>query len=489
MRVAVIFLFAVTLHATQSKAQNSPVGITWAAAEQQFLRSAEVSAAEHQANSAELTSQSLRTLRRPTVNLSAQLVAYQKTLSVDLSGIKGRTTQDFQNYLGSLPGQFPADLQEIIQMVTQRIDQALPGLLEPIPNSIDYQARDTIFRPTATAFMPLYTGGALQAIQKGAGAAAEAARAKADADINLARVNLARAYFGVILADGLAEAARGNLAAMDRHLSNTESFYRNGVLPRSKVLEVQVVRDAAGRNLDRAQVDQGRATFVLRQLLESQDDLRPSTGMFVHSRPLNPVSDYVAASGAGNPRIREAEATRQVASAGVGLAKSRVLPQAYAFGEYSLDRKSAAPTEPDWIAGIGARWTLLSPIDRAKAIAAAKEREQAATAAVRLTQKAIATEIGDAWALTETARRSFLSLDSSLAAARENLRVAEIAYREGVGTDASVIDARARLSDAETQRLAAAYEYDVGLAALMAASGRMNDYDAAVSSADRRISR
>ena len=93
----------------------------------------------------------------------------------------------------------------------------------------------------------------------------------------------------------------------------------------------------------------------------------------------------------------------------------------------------------------------------------------------------------DAWALAETARSSFLSLDSSLAAVRENMRVAEIGYREGVGTAAAVIDARARLNDVQTQRLAAAYEYDVALAALMAASGRIDDYGAAVSSADQRI--
>lgn len=485
MRAATLLVLPMLLSALPSFGQDAPVGLTWSAAEQQFLRLAEASAARHQATSAELTAQSLRTLRRPTVNVSAQLVTYQKTLSVDLSGIKGKATQDFQSYLDGLPGQFPTDLQGIVQMVTQRVDQALPGLLAPIPDSFEYQARDTLFRPTVTAFMPLYTGGAIAAIQKGAGAAAEAAKAKADADINLARVNLARAYFGVVLADGLVAAGRDNLAATDRHLVNTQAFFRNGVLPRSKVLEVQVVRDAAARNLDRAEIDRERAKFVLRQILESDVDLRPSMAMFVHSRPLAPPADYVAA--ANNPRVHEAEATRDVANAGVKLAKSRLLPQAYAFGEYSLDRKSAAPTEPDWIAGVGARWTLLSPVDRTKAIAAAKERAMAASDAIRVTQKAVATEIGDAWALAETARRSFLSLDSSIDAARENLRVAEIAFREGEGTVAAMIDARARLTDARVQRLAAAYEYDVALAALMAASGRMNDFDAAVSSADRRV--
>lgn len=485
MRTLSFCLLVSIASAGAAQSPEAPVAMTWSAAEQQFLRSAEATAAERAASSADLTAQSLRTLRRPTVSLSAQLVTYQKTLSVDLSGIKDKTRQDIGNYLGTLPGQFPADLQSIVELVTWRIDAALPGLLEPIPESLDYTARDTLFRPTVTAFMPLYTGGAIGAIQQGAGAAAAAARAKADADMTLARINLARSYFGVILADGLIAAGRDNLAAMDRHLANTEAFFRNGVLPRSKVLEVQVVRDAAARSLERATIDRERAGFVLRQLLESPAEVRPSTAMFVHSQPLLPLGDYVAS--ADNARVREAEATRQVAEAGVDLARSRLLPQAYAFGEYSLDRQSAAPTEPDWIAGLGARWTILSPVDRRKAVAAARERAAAAGAAVTVARKTAATEIGDAWALAETARRSFLSLDSSVSAARENMRVAELAYREGEGTAAAVIDAQARLTDVNTQRLAAAYEYDVALAALMAATGRIDDYDTAVSSADRRI--
>jgi outer membrane protein TolC len=472
------------------RAQSDPdaVGLSWSAADRQLTSSAaEVSAADHEAKAADLTAQSLRTLHLPTVNLSAQLVTYQKTLSVDLSGLKSRTTQDFEAYLGALPGQFPADLQGIVAAVTQRIDQALPGLLQPIPDSLSYQSRDTLFRPTVSAFLPLYTGGAIESLQKGAGAAARAARARADAGRNLARVNLARAYFGLILADGLVGTASETLAAFDRHLANTQAFYRNGVLPRAKVLEVQVARDAAARTLDRATIDRQRAAEALSRLLEVRGPVAPITPMFVHRQPLPAAIGPADGDAPLNPRVKEAEAATGVADAGVGLARSKFLPQAYAFGEYSFDRKSTAPTEPDWIAGVGVRWTLISPVDRGKALAAAKEHALAAADAVTAARKAAETEIADARALAEAARRSFLSLDSSITSARENQRVAEIAYREGEGTAAAVIDARAALSAAETQRLSAAYEYDVALAALLAASGRMDDYEAAIATADVKV--
>ncbi len=74
--------------------------------------------------------------------------------------------------------------------------------------------------------------------------------------------------------------------------------------------------------------------------------------------------------------------------------------------------------------------------------------------------------------MADNARRAFASIASSVAAAEENLRVKQIGFREGVGTAAEVTDARTALGLARAQRAAAAYEYDLSLAALLAASGQ-----------------
>ncbi|MEB0303661.1 TolC family protein, partial [Mucilaginibacter sp. 5C4] len=74
---------------------------------------------------------------------------------------------------------------------------------------------------------------------------------------------------------------------------------------------------------------------------------------------------------------------------------------------------------------------------------AAHERERAAADGAAEIRKTIATQTIRAYDLTETARRTFLSLDSSVAAAEENLRVQELSFREGEATSAAVIDAQA----------------------------------------------
>lgn len=466
--------------------------LDWASAERLYRsQSPATAAAEGAADAAELTARSLDTLRRPTVTASAQVVAYEKSLSLDLSGVRDGVGQGFETYLSALPGQFPGDLQSIVAQVTSRVEQALPGLLDPVPDTFDYRARDVLVRPSVSAFLPLYTGGAIEALQDGAGAAARAARARSDAASNLGRVNLARAYFGVTLAQGLEAAANDTLAAMDQHLFNTRAFYEAGVLPRRRVLEVEVARDAAARNVERASLESARAADALQRLLATDAEPDPTTPLFVHSAPLAPAQAYIALADPdhadGHPRVREARAAADVAEAGVRLERARSRPQAYAFGNAGVDDVDDGASEPDWIVGAGVRWTLVSPVSRSKALAAARARAAAAEQGKAAARIAVASEIEDAWSLAEAARRSFLSLESSLAAAEENVRVADLAFRAGEATASDLLDARAALTTAKTQRLAAAYEYDVALAALMAASGQMDDYGAAIARADRRI--
>ena len=108
---------------------------------------------------------------------------------------------------------------------------------------------------------------------------------------------------------------------------------------------------------------------------------------------------------------------------------------------------------------------------RAQASAAAEVERQARDDARLLVTRA--------YNQAELARRQFLSMDSSLEAASENLKVQEVGFREGEATAASVVDARNLLGTARLQRAAAAYEYDLSLAALLAASGSdltLNDY-------------
>ncbi|PXA88627.1 hypothetical protein DMC47_29890 [Nostoc sp. 3335mG] len=472
--------------AAQQVVAPAPVALTFDNAQARFeAQSAALSGADNATTAARETEAAVRTLRRPLVTASVQYIEYQKTLAVDLSGPKADALGSTQQFLADLPGAFPPGYQDIASQVTGRLSQALPGLFSAIPDELSYRYRDDVFRPTVQAVMPIYTGGAIPAVQNGAKAGVSLAEAQADQLRDASRINLIRLYFGQLAAQSLEESARESRDALARLYSDAQKMEAAGVTPRARTLEAQVARDTAERAYQRAALAHETARQELAQALDLPA-VQPTTALFVQSRPMPTVESFLGRE-ERLPQSRQADAATDVAKAGVDLARSRYLPQVYAFGEYNLNRDQALPTEPDWVVGVGARITLMSNIDRGHTLAAARARQAAAQDGAREARKSAASATRRAWDLTESARRSFLLLDSSIAAAEENLRVQRVAFREGEATVTTVLGAEAALANARAQRIATAYEYDLALAGLLASSGQLDSFSDYLARADIRI--
>lgn len=423
----------------------------------------------------------------PIVSLSANWLRYQKTFDVSLGGVRNRVGSDINQFLGDLPGQLPPALQPAASLVGQHVGQALPGLLGAIPDSLSVTARDTVLRPALTAVWPFYTGGADQAVRHTAQAGVALAEATRDGVQTLAQLELVRAYFGLQAATQLRASSEETLAALQARTHDVQRMEVHGVLPHARVLEMQVARDAAQRNVDRARLEQDAARDTLARLLGTAARVAPASPLFVRAEPLPPVAEFLASAEHKRPQVRTAQAQGAAAAAARQLAESAWRPQAYLFGSYNFNRHQAVPIDPDWMVGVGVRFTLVSNVDRNAMVEAAQLRQQAADDAVAAAQRQSGVDVTRAWNQAELARRSFLSLESSLAAARENLRVQETSLREGVGTSSDVISAQSALSLVQTQRVATAYEYDLALAVLLATSGRDDEFMTHLAQAEYRL--
>lgn len=441
---------------------------------------AEVTAAQEQAAAT-------ATLNLPTVSIDAQLLRYQKTFDISLTDALGQAESIAGQLLPGLTGDLPGVPGDVLETINNRLEQALPEFFASLPGSIRLKSADTVFRPVATAVMPIYTGGAIPALRDAAAANVDLARAKRESASNLEEVNLVRTYFGQALTHQALVIARDTRDGFDLHLRNAKAMEREGFLSAGQRLQVQVARDAAQRQVDRAELEHDTAVQSLTRLLDVATPVTPTTPLFVNATPPAPVDVFVETGMNQHPRIAQAEAGRDLAEAGVDLARSRMRPSVFAFGAYNLNREHALPTEPDWAVGVGARYTLMSSLDRGRMLSAARARAQAADQVGRQARDEIRIMIIRAYNLVELSRRQFLSLESSLAAAQENLRVQELSFREGEAPASAVIDARNLLGTARLQRAAAAYEYELALAALLTASGRSEDFSAYVQRADRVI--
>ena len=390
-------------------------------------------------------------LRLPEITGELRRMEFQKTLYIPLGE------------LGPIAGEF--------------------GVPDPLPIGI----QDWRTRPTVTAVLPLYTGGAIPAAQHAAAAATGQADAQREGQRQSLAVQLVQAYYGQQLAEQALRVRREVLDGLEHHLRDALALEREGFATRAQRLQANVARDKAEREYRKASNDLATLKSALATLLRSGGEVRPVSPLFVSSAPPGPVEHFEQAALRQQPRVAELRAMRAQAEAGIRVEQAKLKPQLFLFGQYDFRRRDALINDPDWAFGVGLRYTFLSPGMRPLQVSAARARHEQADAGVREAEHQVLLGTRRAWNDLDSARQQFLLLDSSIEQARENLRLQTLAFREGQATSLDVIDARLALGGAQVERAQAAYQYDVALAHLLEVSGQMDQYEAFALAADQVI--
>jgi outer membrane protein TolC len=227
--------------------------LTYAAAEARLRSTSSLGrAADYGVDAAEAQAQVAAGLNRPTVSLDAQLIRYRKTFDLSLGDTLDRAQADLGAAIPGLISALPGVPSDVLEQVGQRLEAALPEIFAALPQDIRLQVDDTVFRPTVTALQPIYTGGAIPALRRAAAANVDLAQGRREEAMSLEGVNLARTYFGQVLAAEALKIARDTRDGLDLHLHNAQRLEEEGMLSHAQTLQVEVARDAAQRQVNRA---------------------------------------------------------------------------------------------------------------------------------------------------------------------------------------------------------------------------------------------
>ena len=342
-------------------------------------------------------------------------------------------------------------------------------------------------RSSINSTWSIYTGGRITATQRALAAGTEEARAELTATEEKLDLSLTQVYFGVELSANVERTRTSVLQQADRHLERAVRFEQQGVIAKVERLNAQVSRDEAARELVRARRDREIAQARLQRLLHRDVPIEPTTPLFVITNALKPLPEWLFAAERQNPLLAAFDARREQAKQGIVIAESRWKPEVFAFGSYSFIKNYQTLIEPNWVAGIGVNFTLFAREDRASKVSAAREGLRQVQALEEETRNDIDSLVETAYRKVEQAREQFLLLDSTVASARENLRLRERGFEEGQATSLDVNDARTALARAETFRAQAAYDFVVALAQLLESSGQANTFAEYIQRADIQL--
>ncbi len=325
---------------------------------------------------------------------------------------------------------------------------------------------------------PLYTGGAITAKQTALAAAVDEARAERERSADELDNELAQRYFGVQLMRSVETLRAATLEQQEAELARAQRFESQGLISKLERMSVQVARDEASRELIKARTDREIAEVRLARLLREPELPPLATPLFVRNTALLPLARWQSFALEASPTLNSIAAKRNQAEQGVVAANAAWKPTVFAFGQYNMVRRYLTLPEPDWIAGVGVNITLWDTEDRRSRVRAAESLVEKADAARGEATNEISTVVEVAWRRSEQAREQYRLTASAVELARENLRLRQRSFAEGLSTAIDLNEARNAQLKAESGRRGAAYEFVVANATLHAGAGRMPDFAA-----------
>lgn len=362
---------------------------------------------------------------------------------------------------------------------TVNLGGLIPGL--PLP-PIDLYHEEDIGGPRAAinAQLPIYMGGAINAKVRAADEAVYESQARTQAQRDTVDTELAQKYFAVQLARSIERLQNKMLHQQELEVRKALRFEKTGTISRLERMAVEVNRDTAKRELLTAQTNRRVAESELAGLLREENVGELKNPLFVVTEDIGTLKSWQDKALGASPVLKSVVAQRRQAEQGVTAAKAAWHPQVYAFANYNMIKHYLTIPEPDWIAGIGLKFTLWDNKDRNASIAAANSLVTKAQAAHDEARNRIQTAVQTAYLKSNEAREAYRLTDSTLSLAKENLRLREKGFSEGLSTADEVNDARTKLLAAEIARRVAAYRFVVAWATLNAACGDMNAFEQSV---------
>ncbi|OAM90744.1 TolC family protein [Termitidicoccus mucosus] len=428
--------------------------MTFEQARDQLVRASHaLRAAEARHTGRRAAADSLKGLNTPSVSLDAEYVYWEKTIR---------------------DGQVKIDYASV------------NGMPLPVAGmSYEVNMHQSTFRPIVTGMWQVYGGGKIRASQRAAAAIADQAGAQVEAAREALLLDLVKLYFGQSLAERVLGLRGELLHVMEKHLEDARKLEQGGMITKAQRLQAQVACDAARRGHDSSRHELESARIALASLLYSNEVVMPTTPLFVLTDAVGDRAKIVNDAQDRNPQIAAVQSVQRAARQEVKATRANWLPSVALVGQYNLYRDGNTPLDQDWLAAVAVRWALFDKIDRRHSYTAAKQAVIEADNTVEAVRTMVDTGTRQAYDAVENALRQYLLLDSNLESARENLRVQEIAFREGQGTSTDVTNASVALTNVLVERAAAAYRFDVELATLLHVSGQMDQFTTYMNRADK----
>ncbi|MCM1109767.1 MAG: TolC family protein [Clostridium sp.] len=361
--------------------------------------------------------------------------------------------------------------------------QYIPEQIALIPKSAMEYDIHNVFFGAVTLTQPVYMGGKIVAMNKITRFAEEAAGKLRDNEAENVICAVDGAYWQVVSLKAKYRLAISYLALLDSLRDNVSAMLAQGVATRSDLLSVDVKLNAAQVDLVKVENGLTLSRMALAQVcglpvntplqLDDEDNENPAPPA---PEPLTYDMDQVYAA---RPDLQALELSVRVMEQKERVALSSMLPNVALVGSYSFSNPNLFDGFRRRFSGafsVGAMVTI--PIwhwgGNYNKYRAAKTETAAARLQVEDARELIDLQVSQSNYRMQEATKTYQMTQTNMAKADENLRSAQLGYREGVLTADNVMEAQTAWLKASSERIDAMIDLRLCHVYLEKALGRLH---------------
>ena len=342
-------------------------------------------------------------------------------------------------------------------------DFALGRLNNPDPLT-NYQTR---FELT----MPLFTGGKLKAAYKATKWGIESARQNVSfAESSVARA-VTEAFYGSLLAEQAAQVMGEAASTAKAHEAQVEAMYKQDMVLDSDLMRIRVYASDVEEQQASRKADAEVARAYLGYAMGAPGDVAPDGTFTPPSEPLPSLEEATRKAVESRPDLKAAAIQSDQAMEGVKMAKADYLPQAGLMASYEWDTEKWAQYGDNWQVGVQLKVPLFDGGARAGRLETAKAQSFQARQALEDLRQKVAVQAKEAWLRARAADERISVTTDAVAQAKENQRIVELRYKEGLAPITDLLDADMALTAAKLSRNQAIHDALVERAHLSWAMG------------------
>lgn len=353
------------------------------------------------------------------------------------------------------------------------LDIELPPLLNRLVGDTSFGKETSAVAAQLGLEQVIYEGGQILNAIKASKYLVRSQEWKKEATLSQLEYEAKQAFYNCLLARALVAVAEESIVTFQRHVSDARQMLDVGLVSRFVVLRAETELGARQTDHESARAASKIALLNLCRILALPQGVPVELGGKLEWTPVTETVEELASEASeARAELRALREAIHAAEHQVKAKRGQYLPKVAASAQYRHIEGDATVMPEGLSVTVGVQWDIFTGLRRKREIQEAKAQMRNLEHQLKNVEQLVELDVRQAHIRVEEAIAKIRREKGTVELGQEGLRLAELRFQEGAGTQAETLDAALALTQARTGLANALRDYAVAIAALNKAAGR-----------------